>query len=138
MGCLNASSSGAGQVPPRPSIVSRRTVASTLAAVRGGATQVQGTVNGDVIATQRIELGRASKLSGNLQTPSLIIEQGAVFEGTSKMMESKAVADKPAKIERKDSLLDASKLETVRPADAGVRKPEEPRKPEVTKVAIAS
>ena len=99
---------------------------------------IQGTVNGDVIATQRIELGRASKLSGNLQTPSLIIEQGAVFEGTSKMMESKAVADKPAKIERKDSLLDASKLETARPADAGVRKPEEPRKPEVTKVAIAS
>src|SRR5436305_5719250 len=63
---------------------------------------IQGTVNGDVIATQRIELGRASKLSGNIQTPSLIIEQGAVFEGTSKMMESKAVAEKPGKIERKD------------------------------------
>jgi len=99
---------------------------------------IQGTVNGDVIATQRIELGRASKLSGNIQTPSLIIEQGAVFEGTSKMMESKSIADKPGKIERKDSLLDASKLETVRPADAALRKPEEPKKPEVTKVAIAS
>jgi len=99
---------------------------------------IQGTVNGDVIATQRIELGRASKLSGNIQTPSLIIEQGAVFEGTSKMMESKAVAEKPGKIERKDGFLDASKLEAVKPADGSMRKPEEPKKPEVTKVAIAS
>jgi cytoskeletal protein CcmA (bactofilin family) len=99
---------------------------------------IQGTVNGDVIATQRIELGRASKLSGNIQTPSLIIEQGAVFEGTSKMIEPKSVAEKPAKIERKDGLLDASKLETVKPADAPMRRPEEPKKPDVTKVAIAS
>ncbi len=96
---------------------------------------IQGTVNGDVIATQRIELGRASKLSGNIQTPSLIIEQGAVFEGTSKMMESKSAAEKPTKIER--SVLDASKLETVRP-DPSMRKPEDGKKPEVTKVAIAS
>src|SRR5713101_2129109 len=32
---------------------------------------IQGIVNGDIIASQRIELGRASKLSGNIQTPSL-------------------------------------------------------------------
>jgi len=99
---------------------------------------IQGTVTGDVIASQRIELGRASKLSGNIQTPSLIIEQGALFEGTSKMIEPRSLAEKPARIERKDSLLDATKVETVRTPDAPVRRPEEPKKPEVTKVAIAS
>lgn len=75
---------------------------------------IHGTVNGDVIATQRIELGRASKLSGNIQTPSLIIEQGAVFEGTSKMIQQKSAAEKPGKIERKESVLDASALPSVK------------------------
>src|SRR6267154_1352552 len=42
---------------------------------------IHGIVNGDIIASDRIELGRAAKLNGNIQTPSLMIEQGAVFEG---------------------------------------------------------
>src|SRR5689334_12105382 len=43
---------------------------------------IHGTINGDIIATQRLELGRAAKVNGNIQTPSLIIEQGAVFDGS--------------------------------------------------------
>lgn len=72
---------------------------------------IQGTVNGDIIATQRIELGRAGKLNGNIQTPSLMIEQGAVFEGSCKMIQQKAAAEKPARIDRKENLIDTSKLE---------------------------
>jgi cytoskeletal protein CcmA (bactofilin family) len=98
---------------------------------------IQGTVNGDIIATQRIELGRAAKLSGNIQTPSLIIEQGAIFEGTSKMIESKSAAERHPKMERRDNVLDATKIEAVR-TDNGARRPEEPKKPEVPKVAVAS
>ena len=69
---------------------------------------IQGTVNGDVVATQRIELGRAAKLNGNIQTPSLMIEQGAVFEGSCKMIQQKAATEKPARIERKDNVLDGT------------------------------
>ncbi len=47
---------------------------------------IHGTVNGDIIATQRLELGRAAKLNGNIQTASLVIEPGALFEGTCKMI----------------------------------------------------
>ncbi len=47
---------------------------------------IHGVVNGDVIATQRLELGRAARLNGNIQTASLVIEPGALFEGTCKMM----------------------------------------------------
>lgn len=75
--------------------------------------QIQGTVNGDIVAGQRIELGRAGKLSGNIQTPSLVIEQGGVFEGSSKMIQQKAATEK-ARVERKDNVLDATKLEAVK------------------------
>lgn len=98
---------------------------------------IQGTVNGDIIASQRIELGRAAKLSGNIQTPSLIIEQGAVFEGTSKMIEPKSAAERSPKMERRDHVLDATKIEAMK-TDNGARRPEEPKKPEVPKVAVAS
>src|SRR4030095_680218 len=30
---------------------------------------IHGTINGDIIATQRLELGRAAKVNGNIQTP---------------------------------------------------------------------
>ena len=81
---------------------------------------IHGIVNGDIIASDRIELGRAAKLNGNIQTPSLMIEQGAVFEGSCKMTQAKAAAEKPAKVERKENVLDASKLDAVR-AEAAKR-----------------
>jgi len=58
---------------------------------------VHGTVNGDIIATQRLELGRSAKVSGNIQTPSLMIEQGALFEGSCKMTQAPAAVDKGKK-----------------------------------------
>lgn len=100
---------------------------------------IQGVVNGDIIASERVELGRASKLSGNIQTPSLVIEQGAVFEGSCKMVQMKtAVSDKSPKVERKESVLDAPKVDlrletSSRKSDDGSYK-----KPEIASVAGAS
>lgn len=76
---------------------------------------IQGTCNGDIIATQRIELGRAAKLNGNIQTPSLMIEQGAVFEGSCKMIQQKAATQTPAKVERKENVLDRTRQESAKP-----------------------
>ena len=81
---------------------------------------IHGTINGDIIATQRLELGRAAKVNGNIQTPSLIIEQGAVFEGSCKMLQMSAAADKVKKETREDKPLDTSKLQTLN-ADSGKR-----------------
>src|SRR5215210_3966278 len=50
--------------------------------------QIHGTVNGDITASKRIEMGRVAKVTGNIQTPSLVIEQGAVFEGSCRMMKA--------------------------------------------------
>ncbi len=99
---------------------------------------IHGVVNGDIIATDRVELGRAAKLTGNIQTPSLMIEQGAVFEGSCKMTQAKSASERPPKVERKDNVLDASKLEAVR-ADATSRKAEDGNsKPVVSATAAAS
>jgi cytoskeletal protein CcmA (bactofilin family) len=85
---------------------------------------IHGTINGDIIATQRLELGRAAKVNGNIQTPSLVIEQGAVFEGTCKMLQMTAAADK-AKRDKKEEPLDTSRMKTI-PADAGAKSTEIP------------
>ena len=58
--------------------------------------QIYGTVNGDIVATKRIELGRVAKVTGNIQTPALVIEQGAIFEGSCRMA---ALRDEQAKTE---------------------------------------
>jgi len=85
---------------------------------------IHGTVNGDIIASQRLEIGRAGKVSGNIQTPSLVIEQGALFEGTSKMVKMNAAAASTTKSNgRDDQPLDATKIEHVK-AD-GNAKPSE-------------
>ena len=47
--------------------------------------QIQGTVNGNVSASQRVELGRDSKVMGNIQTPVLTVEEGAAFNGNCLM-----------------------------------------------------
>ena len=78
---------------------------------------IHGTINGDIIATQRLELGRAAKVNGNIQTPSLIIEQGAIFEGTCKMTQMATQAEKAKKETKKEEPLDTSRMQPLR-ADA--------------------
>jgi cytoskeletal protein CcmA (bactofilin family) len=74
---------------------------------------IHGSVNGDIIATQRLELGRAAKLNGNIQTASLMIEPGALFEGSCKMIKMNAVTSKGKSNGRDDQPLDATKVKSV-------------------------
>ena len=80
---------------------------------------IHGNINGDIIATQRLELGRAAKVNGNIQTPSLVIEQGAIFEGSCKMLQMHTAAEKSKKDNRKDEPLDTTKMQpaAAKPAD---------------------
>jgi cytoskeletal protein CcmA (bactofilin family) len=76
---------------------------------------IHGTVNGDIVASQRLELGRAAKVNGNIQTPSLVIEQGAVFEGSCRMVQLKTAMEKQREDkERHDSsTLDTSSMQPI-------------------------
>ncbi|HEX8179710.1 MAG TPA: polymer-forming cytoskeletal protein [Pyrinomonadaceae bacterium] len=57
--------------------------------------KINGTVKGDIRAHGRIEFGRTARVNGNIHTPALIIEQGAIFEGNCRMTEQPAQADRP-------------------------------------------
>lgn len=57
--------------------------------------QIFGTVNGDIIASKRIEMGRVAKVTGNIQTPALVIENGALFEGSCRMVQLKQAQERP-------------------------------------------
>ena len=59
--------------------------------------KINGNVNGDIVASQRIEFGRSARVRGNIQTPALVIEEGAVFEGNCRMNQPKAEDSKTAK-----------------------------------------
>ena len=61
-------------------------------------------------------------MNGNIQTPSLIIEQGAVFEGSCKMLQMTATAEKNKK-DRKgiDDPVETSKVQAMG-ADGGSSK----------------
>ena len=52
---------------------------------------IHGTVNGDIVATKRIELGRSAKVVGNIKTPALVVEQGAILEGNCTMLQPNAI-----------------------------------------------
>jgi cytoskeletal protein CcmA (bactofilin family) len=57
-----------------------------------GVANINGTVQGDIVATERIQLGRTARVVGNIATPKLLIEEGAIFEGSCSML--KAVENK--------------------------------------------
>lgn len=50
---------------------------------------IGGTVNGDIIATERLELGRTAHVVGNIQSPRLVIEDGAILEGNCVMLKAR-------------------------------------------------
>lgn len=51
-----------------------------------GVAVISGTVNGDVIAYQRVELGPEAIINGNISTHSLTMKPGAVFQGDCRML----------------------------------------------------
>lgn len=57
---------------------------------------INGVVNGDVIASEKIQLGRTAKVVGNIQTPRLTIEDGAVLEGGCMMLKAREAVEKQA------------------------------------------
>ncbi len=55
--------------------------------------KIAGEVHGDLTATEKIELYPPARVYGNIRTPSLVVEEGVIFEGTCSM--ATAAADMP-------------------------------------------
>lgn len=79
---------------------------------------ISGVVRGNINATGKIEVHRPGKLFGNVNTPSLFIEEGVIFEGNCTMAfdagEDKKVSDissKTAESSPEGELLAAAKTD---------------------------
>lgn len=46
---------------------------------------ISGTVKGNIKATSRVEIIQPARFEGTITTPSLIVEEGVIFHGTTKM-----------------------------------------------------
>ncbi|MCA1591539.1 MAG: polymer-forming cytoskeletal protein [Acidobacteria bacterium] len=57
--------------------------------------RINGTVHGDIKASERVEFGRTAQVHGNILTPALVIQDGAIFEGSCRMSKQQALTDKP-------------------------------------------
>ena len=52
-----------------------------------GRVAISGTVIGKIVAEQRVEIHRNGKVYSDIDTPALIIEEGAIFQGNCVMGE---------------------------------------------------
>ncbi|HUP48572.1 MAG TPA: polymer-forming cytoskeletal protein [Thermoanaerobaculia bacterium] len=50
-----------------------------------GRIAISGTVVGKIVATQRVEIHRNGKVYSDVDTPALVIEEGAIFQGNCMM-----------------------------------------------------
>jgi cytoskeletal protein CcmA (bactofilin family) len=64
-------------------IVGEKAVIS--ASIRAGIVLVSGEVNGDVRATDRVELRGTARVFGDVEAPVVVVEEGVVFEGNCRM-----------------------------------------------------
>jgi cytoskeletal protein CcmA (bactofilin family) len=59
--------------------------AKVMAEISAGTVIVNGVVEGNIKATQMVELHQPGRVKGSIETPSLSIDRGVIFEGTCKM-----------------------------------------------------
>ena len=53
---------------------------------------IGGTVKGNIVARDRVELGPSSRIYGNIWTRALVIKDGAIFEGVCHMIDDRKQA----------------------------------------------
>lgn len=67
--------------------------AKVQAEIEAGTIIINGEVVGNIVAKHRVEIHRPAIFRGNIVTPSLMVDEGVIFEGSSKM-----VAQKPDEV----------------------------------------
>jgi cytoskeletal protein CcmA (bactofilin family) len=72
--------------------------ARVQAEVVAGTVIVHGQFEGNIRATQMVELKTPARVKGNIETPALAMDRGVIFEGSTKM-ENLGKASAPAPVE---------------------------------------
>lgn len=86
-----------GEVITEDTLIVGKT-ANIKAEISAGTIITHGNIRGNLTASKKVEIIAGSKLIGNIQTPSLHIEEDAIFEGTCEMIKKN---ERPVKTEQK-------------------------------------
>ena len=75
--------------------------AKVSAEINCGTVIVHGEINGNVKAKTAVELHHPARMRGNVETPSLMVEKGVIFEGQTKMdgVEKAKASPSPAPVQ---------------------------------------
>ena len=73
-----------GEISAKESLVIGESAVVT-AQIKANAIIVAGKVSGDITASQRLEIRASARVIGNLTSPTLIVHEGAMFEGHCSM-----------------------------------------------------
>jgi len=63
---------------------------AVLAEIEAGTVICKGKIRGNIIASQKVEIRSTGKILGDVHTPALMIELGAVFKGKSNMSDTES------------------------------------------------
>jgi len=78
--------------------------ALVTAHIKAASVIVAGTIKGEIIASQRIEIRASARVSGKITSPILVVHEGAAFEGHCAMQPEKAHADRKSTAFPKEEL----------------------------------
>ena len=60
----------------------------TKAVIKVAVAKINGTVEGDILASKQLVLGRTANVRGHLTAPALVVEEGAQLNGTCRRINS--------------------------------------------------
>jgi cytoskeletal protein CcmA (bactofilin family) len=63
--------------------------------IRAGQALVSGEVVGNIQASERLELKRTARVFGDVEAPSIILEEGVLFEGHCRMTKANQITEAP-------------------------------------------
>ncbi|HKW93593.1 MAG TPA: polymer-forming cytoskeletal protein [Methylomirabilota bacterium] len=67
--------------------------ATVEADIRAGRLEVSGAVTGNLEATERIDLKRTARVTGDVRAPVVVVEEGVLFDGHCRMSKPAARPD---------------------------------------------
>ena len=59
---------------------------------------IRGEVHGNIMADQRVDIRAPGKVFGNIQAPAIVMDEGVIFEGTTRMYQAKDTAEGQADV----------------------------------------
>jgi cytoskeletal protein CcmA (bactofilin family) len=77
-----------------------------------GTAIIQGEIVGNVYAKERVELHHPGRMIGDITTPAVVIDDGAIFEGKCKMMKKENKKEQKKEKDEKGIGIFAKKQET--------------------------